>query len=155
MTLVWMRNSKMCLVLRWTSRPIKMWKLNISVILSSIKGAEYGDQKTSSKMLEVLLTECEDCWWPLSEWGRVIMGRVVRYNGRHWNGWSDGNYPLHNQRAPPQRYKIYIFPEPVTPQKPVTSSAVMWKLSTHRIIPKTLCSIVSDFSSMPLEFRLM
>ena len=135
--------------------PIKLWKLNISLILSSRDGAGNGDQKTSSKKLEVLLTECEDCWWPLSEWGRVIMGRVVRYNGRHWNGWSDGNYPLHNQRAPPQRYKIYIFGEPVTPQKPVTSSAVMWKLSTLRIAPTTLCCIISDFSYMPLEFWLM
>ena len=155
MTLVWKRNSKMCLDFLWTPHHNKVVKTEYQCNILVIDSAGNGDQKTSSKMLEVLLTECEDCWWPLSEWGRVIMGRVVRYNGRHWNGWSDGNYPLHNQRAPPQRYKIYIFREPVTPQKPVTSSAVMWKLSTLRIAPKTLCCIISGFSSMPLEFRLM
>ena len=51
----------MCLDFLGTPHHNKVVKTEYQCNTLVIDGAENGDQKTSSKMLEVLLTECEDC----------------------------------------------------------------------------------------------
>ena len=58
------------------------------------------------------------CWW----WGRS-------YNGRGWNRWSDGNYPLHNHRSPPGIKSTFLLGRWLI-NKPLVRNTSVRKIST-------------------------
>ena len=70
----------------------------------------------------------------------------MRYNGRHWNGWSDGNYPLHNQPSPPGIKSTFLVMRWLI-NRPLIRNTLVWKISTFSSSQVAVIVCISSYKN--------